>query len=47
MWACGDVTTPMQAVQLAASSGFAAAAFLNHDLVSDGARYEPSTPHSP
>lgn len=45
VWACGDVTTPMQAVQMAASSGFAAAAFLNHDLVSDGARYEPSTPN--
>ena len=44
VWACGDVTTPMQAVQMAASAGFAAAAFLNHDLVSDGARFEPVTP---
>jgi len=41
IWACGDVTTPMQAVQMAASSGFAAAAFLNHDLVTGGARYTP------
>lgn len=38
VWACGDVTTPMQAVQMAASSGLAAAAFLNHDLIADGAR---------
>lgn len=38
VWACGDVTTPMQAVQMAASSGFAAAAFLNHDLVANGVR---------
>ncbi|MEO0557190.1 MAG: NAD(P)/FAD-dependent oxidoreductase [Bacteroidota bacterium] len=39
VWACGDMTTPMQAVQMAASAGFAAAAFLNHDLVAEGARY--------
>lgn len=38
VWACGDVTSPMQAVQMAASSGFAAAAFLNHDLIAEGAR---------
>lgn len=37
--ACGDMTTPMQAVQMAASAGFGAAAFLNHELVSEGARY--------
>lgn len=39
VWACGDTTTPMQAVQLAASSGFAAAAMINADLVGHGARY--------
>ena len=43
VWACGDMTTPMQAVQMAASAGFAAAAFLNHDLVTGGARYAHST----
>jgi len=37
--ACGDVTSPMQAVQLAASSGFTAAAFLNNDLIDQGCRY--------
>jgi thioredoxin reductase len=42
VWACGDVMTPMQAAQMAASSGFTAAAFLNHDLVTaDGVRYAP------
>jgi thioredoxin reductase (NADPH) len=41
VWACGDVTSPLQAVQLAASSGFTAAAMINHDLLSDGARYAP------
>ncbi|MEM8601700.1 MAG: NAD(P)/FAD-dependent oxidoreductase [Bacteroidota bacterium] len=42
VWACGDMTTPMQAVQMAATSGFAAAAFLNHDLVQSGTRYAPT-----
>ncbi|MEM1116639.1 MAG: NAD(P)/FAD-dependent oxidoreductase, partial [Bacteroidota bacterium] len=42
VWACGDMTTPMQAVQMAASAGFSAAAFLNHDLVSSGARHAPA-----
>ncbi|MEM8560275.1 MAG: NAD(P)/FAD-dependent oxidoreductase [Bacteroidota bacterium] len=42
IWACGDMTTPMQAVQMAAASGFAAAAFLNHDLVQRGTRYAPT-----
>lgn len=41
VWACGDLTSPMQAVQVAATSGFAAAALLNHDLVSAGVRYAP------
>ncbi|MEM1055398.1 MAG: NAD(P)/FAD-dependent oxidoreductase [Bacteroidota bacterium] len=36
VWACGDMTTPMQAVQMAAAAGFTAAAFLNHDLISTG-----------
>ncbi|MEM6327286.1 MAG: NAD(P)/FAD-dependent oxidoreductase [Bacteroidota bacterium] len=43
VWACGDMTTPMQAVQMAAAAGFSAAAFLNHDLVSSGIRFV-STP---
>lgn len=39
VWACGDLTTPMQAVQMATSAGFAVAAFLNYDLVThEGAR---------
>ncbi|MEM6783205.1 MAG: NAD(P)/FAD-dependent oxidoreductase [Bacteroidota bacterium] len=42
VWACGDMATPMQAVQMAAASGFAAAAFLNHDLVHSGTRYVPT-----
>ncbi|MEO1478940.1 MAG: NAD(P)/FAD-dependent oxidoreductase [Bacteroidota bacterium] len=42
VWACGDMITPMQAVQMAAASGFAAAAFLNHDLVQRGTRYAPT-----
>jgi len=37
--ACGDIVTPMQAVQMAASSGFMAAAFLNHALVEAGSRF--------
>ncbi|NBC87315.1 MAG: FAD-dependent oxidoreductase [Bacteroidetes bacterium] len=37
--ACGDVTSPMQAVQIAASSGFTAAAFLNNDLIDQGRTY--------
>ncbi len=41
--ACGDMTTPMQAVLMAASSGFAAAASLNHDLVASGVRFAPDT----
>ncbi|MEM1042195.1 MAG: NAD(P)/FAD-dependent oxidoreductase [Bacteroidota bacterium] len=39
VWACGDMTTPMQAVQMAASAGFGAAAFLNQNLIADGARH--------
>jgi len=45
VFACGDVTTPMQAVQMAAASGFAAAAFLNHTLIASGVHYEPAAVH--
>lgn len=41
VWACGDMTTPMQAVQTAATSGFVAAAMINHDLIANGVRYAP------
>ncbi|MEM0962371.1 MAG: NAD(P)/FAD-dependent oxidoreductase [Bacteroidota bacterium] len=47
VWACGDMTTPMQAVQMAAASGFTAAAFLNHDLVSSGVRFAATPPSVP
>lgn len=41
VWACGDMTTPMQAVQMVASAGFAAAAMLNHELIAAGHGYIP------
>lgn len=39
VWACGDMTTPMQAVQMAASAGFAVAARVNHELIFEGAGF--------
>ncbi len=41
VWACGDLTTPMQAVQGAGASGLLAAAMINFDLIAAGTRYKP------
>lgn len=41
VWACGDMTKPLQAVQMAATSGFVAGSMINHGLVASGARYAP------
>ncbi len=38
VFACGDMTTVMQAVQVAATAGFGAAAVLNQELVGMGCR---------
>ncbi|MEM6646522.1 MAG: NAD(P)/FAD-dependent oxidoreductase [Bacteroidota bacterium] len=42
VWACGDMTTPMQAVPLAAAAGFGAGALINNDLIASGVHYAPA-----
>lgn len=36
VWACGDMATPMQAVQAAAATGLTAGAMINYDLIMKG-----------
>ncbi|MEM1094098.1 MAG: NAD(P)/FAD-dependent oxidoreductase [Bacteroidota bacterium] len=45
VWACGDMTTPMQAVPLAAAAGFGAGALINNDLIASGVHYAPGVLH--